>query len=82
MDEHKGSDAEPYMVSGYESASTLPKEPSTGEPYVVSTDPVYMSQQWWEVAPESQYGLFEERQRYSRMHGCAGVQTPQWLCPN
>ncbi|KAJ5364456.1 uncharacterized protein N7496_010169 [Penicillium cataractarum] len=87
MDEHKGPDAEPYMVSGYESASasTLPKEPSTGEPYVASTDPVYMSQQWWEVAPgsvESQYGLFEERQRYSRMHGCAGVQTPQWLCPN
>ncbi|OOQ86089.1 hypothetical protein PEBR_24299 [Penicillium brasilianum] len=86
MDEDKGPDAEPYMVSGYESASTaLPKEPSTGEPYAASTDPVYRSQQWWEVAPgsvESQYGLFEERQRYSRMHGCAGVQTPQWLCPN
>lgn len=85
--------AEPYMVSGYAGTPSstnaispaLPKEPSTGEPYAASTDPVYKSQQWWEVGPgsmESQYGLFEERMRYSRMHGCAGVQTPQWLCPN
>lgn len=100
------SDPEPYMVSGYEETSAsasasapapLPREPSTGEPYAVSTDPVYKAQgqSWWEVAPvpagaagldldlESQYGLFEERSRYSRMHGCAGVPQPaQWLCPN
>lgn len=98
------SDPEPYMVSGYEAASAsapapalLPREPSTGEPYAVSTDPVYKArgQSWWEVAPapagavgldldlESQYGLFEERSRYSRMQGCAGVPQPaQWLCPN
>jgi hypothetical protein len=88
MDHDKGVDAEPYMVSGYEataSAGSLPREPSTGEPYAASTDPVYKSQQWWEVAPgsvESQYGLFEERNRISRLHGCAGVQVPQWLCPN
>lgn len=83
MHEDKGADAEPYMVNGYEaSASALPREPSTGEPYAASTDPVYKSQQWWEVAPESQYGLFEERNRFSRLNGCAGVQVPQWLCPN
>ncbi|KAF3394703.1 hypothetical protein F1880_005406 [Penicillium rolfsii] len=86
MHDDKGADAEPYMVSGYEtSASALPREPSTGEPYAASTDPVYKSQQWWEVAPgstESQYGLFEERNRFSRLHGCAGVRVPQWLCPN
>lgn len=83
MHEDKGADAEPYMVNGYEaSASALPREPSTGEPYAASTDPVYKSQQWWEVAPESQYGLFEERNRFSRLQGCAGVQVPQWLCPN
>ena len=88
--EDKG--AEPYMLSGYagtapstNATATLPREPSTGEPYAASTDPVYKSQQWWEVGPESiesQYGLFEERMRYSRMQGCAGIQPPQWLCPN
>jgi hypothetical protein len=69
MHEDKGPDAEPYMVSGYEASAS-------------ATDPVYKSQQWWEVAPESQYGLFEERNRFSRLNGCAGVQVPQWLCPN
>ncbi|KAJ5157560.1 uncharacterized protein N7482_008660 [Penicillium canariense] len=79
--EHKGF-AEPYMVSGYE-ATTLPNEPSTGEPYAASTDPVYKSQNWCgsSAGPmESQYGLFEERHRYQT--ACAGVQPPQWLCPN
>ncbi|KAJ5585335.1 uncharacterized protein N7459_005135 [Penicillium hispanicum] len=70
-DEHKGQ-AEPYMVSGYETAveqvaGNLPKEPTTGEPYAASTDPAYKVQQWWEFARtgsmESQYGAFEERTR-------------------
>ncbi|CAI7662417.1 unnamed protein product [Penicillium palitans] len=66
------ADAEPYMVSGYESianqVSHLPKEPTTGETYVGSKDPVYQGQQWWELtkaAPmESTYGAFEEMRRY------------------
>ncbi|CAG8266978.1 unnamed protein product [Penicillium nalgiovense] len=65
-------DAEPYMVSGYENvadrASHLPKEPSTGEAYVGSKDPVYQGQQWWELTKagpmESHYGAFEEMRRY------------------
>ncbi|KAJ5774644.1 hypothetical protein N7457_009540 [Penicillium paradoxum] len=64
--------AEPYMVSGYESvptqASHLPKEPTTGEAYAGSKDPVYQGQQWWELTKagpmESQYGAFEETRRY------------------
>ncbi|KXG45386.1 uncharacterized protein PGRI_042990 [Penicillium griseofulvum] len=66
------TDAEPYMVSGYENAANqaphLPKEPTTGESYVPSKDPVYQGQQWWEMtraAPmESQYGAFQEMGRY------------------
>ncbi|KAJ5514873.1 hypothetical protein N7463_004425 [Penicillium fimorum] len=66
------ADAEPYMVSGYENTANqaphLPKEPTTGESYVGSKDPVYQSQQWWEMtraAPmESQYGAFQEMGRY------------------
>ncbi|OQE47291.1 hypothetical protein PENCOP_c001G08111 [Penicillium coprophilum] len=66
------ADAEPYMVSGYENvanqASHLPKEPTTGETYAGSKDPVYQGQQWWEMtraAPmESQYGAFQEMGRY------------------
>ncbi|KAJ5184581.1 hypothetical protein N7472_009421 [Penicillium cf. griseofulvum] len=66
------ADAEPYMVSGYENdanqAAHLPKEPTTGESYVPSKDPVYQGQQWWEMtraAPmESQYGAFQEMGRY------------------
>lgn len=65
--------AEPYMVSGYETSTERNlkprREPTTGEPYVSSTDPVYRSQQWWEAAHcgmmESQYGAFEERNRAS-----------------
>ncbi|OQE01600.1 hypothetical protein PENVUL_c042G05435 [Penicillium vulpinum] len=64
-------DAEPYMVSGYENANQaphLPKEPTTGESYVGSKDPVYQGQQWWELTKagpmESQYGAFEESRRY------------------
>ncbi|KAI2788499.1 hypothetical protein POX_e06515 [Penicillium oxalicum] len=90
MDEDRASSAEPYMVMGYgssKSVGSLPAEPSTGEPYATSTDPVYKNQsrQWWEVAPasiDSQYGLFEERNRHTMMPNCAGVHTPQWLCPN
>ncbi|EKV08520.1 hypothetical protein PDIG_58640 [Penicillium digitatum PHI26] len=66
------ADAEPYMVSGYENianqASHLPKEPTTGETYVGSKDPVYQGQQWWELTKagpmESTYGAFEEMRRY------------------
>ncbi|KAJ5321072.1 hypothetical protein N7476_004074 [Penicillium atrosanguineum] len=80
-DDHAGL-AEPYMVSGYEAAP--PKEPSTGAPYTSSTDPVYRSQQqqWWEltqVGPmESQYGAYEEMNRY---HAACGVVQPSW-CQN
>lgn len=65
--------AEPYMISGYEATSKRNlkpprREPTTGEPYVSSTDPVYHHQQWWEAARvgmmESQYGAFEQRNRY------------------
>jgi hypothetical protein len=68
-DEH--AYAEPYMVSGYENNTnqvSLPKEPTTGEPYVGSKDPVYQSQEWWELTKagpmESSYGAFEEMRRY------------------
>ncbi|KAF3024611.1 hypothetical protein E8E15_008903 [Penicillium rubens] len=65
-------DAEPYMVSGYENvadrASHIPKEPTTGETYVGSKDPVYQGPQWWELTKagpmESNYGAFEEMRRY------------------
>ncbi|KAI2717455.1 hypothetical protein CBS147332_4335 [Penicillium roqueforti] len=47
------ADAEPYMVSGYgnvaNQASHIPKEPTTGESYAGSKDPVYQGQQWWEL---------------------------------
>lgn len=64
--------AEPYMVSGYQAvanqASHLPNEPTTGESYSLSKDPVYQGQQWWELTKagpmESQYGAFEESRRY------------------
>jgi hypothetical protein len=64
--------AEPYMVSGYQSvakqAAHIPTEPTTGETYVGSKDPVYQGQGWWELAQagpvESQYGAFEETRRY------------------
>lgn len=77
-----GEHAEPYMASGYEvgagSACTLPKEPTTGKPYASSTDPVYSGQQWWEMSQtdsmESQYGLFEERNRY---YSACGVAQPE-----
>lgn len=70
-DDQRGH-AEPYMISGYEVASQRNlkprREPTTGEPYVLSTDPVYCNQQWWEVARvgtmESQYGASDERKRY------------------
>ncbi|OGE48692.1 hypothetical protein PENARI_c026G10158 [Penicillium arizonense] len=80
-------DAEPYMISGYETITTgvahslpsnlsnalpddLPKEPTTGEPYTGSKDPVYQGQQhWWELTNagpmESHYGAFEQMRRYS-----------------
>ncbi|KAJ6044654.1 uncharacterized protein N7446_002848 [Penicillium canescens] len=79
-------DAEPYMISGYETIATgvahslpsnlsnalsddLPKEPTTGEPYTGSKDPVYQGQQWWELTNagpmESHYGAFEQMRRYS-----------------
>ncbi|KAJ5678590.1 hypothetical protein N7462_006834 [Penicillium macrosclerotiorum] len=70
-------DAEPYMMSGYEiipepTAKSPPNEPTTGEPYAASTDPVYKSPQWWETGQtgpmESQYGIFEERNRYFLTH--------------
>jgi hypothetical protein len=70
-DDQKGH-AEPYMISGYEATSQRNlkpprREPTTGEPYVSSTDPVYRNQQWWEAAPvgmmEPQYWGFEERNR-------------------
>jgi hypothetical protein len=68
-DEH--TYAEPYMVSGYENNTnqiSLPKEPTTGEPYAGSRDPVYQSQEWWELTKagpmESNYGAFEEMRRY------------------
>lgn len=81
--EFHGENAEPYMVSGYEGgagrghslSTTLPAEPSTGKPYESSTDPVYSGQQWWEMprsmvtSMESQYGLFEERNRYISGYG-------------
>lgn len=83
-DDQKGH-AEPYMVSGYEATSernlkTPRKEPTTGEPYVSSTDPVYHNQQWWEATHigmmESQYGAFEERNRYdAACFGEGGVQA-------
>lgn len=79
-DDQKGQ-AEPYMVSGYESFpehySKHPakrnfrppwREPTTGEPYVPSTDPVYQNQQWRDAAHtgrmEPQYGVFEETDRF------------------
>ncbi|KAJ5550704.1 hypothetical protein N7535_001355 [Penicillium sp. DV-2018c] len=66
------SSAEPYMVSGYQSvprqAAHIPTEPTTGEAYAGSKDPVYQGQGWWELAKagpvESQYGAFEETRRY------------------
>lgn len=73
MEEGEGNAyAEPYMVSGYESvpeqARHIPTEPTTGETYVGSKDPVYQGQQWWELTKagpmESQYGAFEENRRY------------------
>lgn len=82
-DEQKGL-AEPYMVSGYQTAaehnSSPRKEPTTGEPYVSSTDPVYRSQECWETAQmglqESQYGAFQERSRYDT---ACGISRPLWL---
>ncbi|CAI7580013.1 unnamed protein product [Penicillium bialowiezense] len=63
----ENTSAEPYMVSGYENSS-LPKEPTTGESYSVSKDPVYQSQEWWEMTKagpiESGYGAFQEMRRY------------------
>ncbi|KAJ5818290.1 hypothetical protein N7474_003881 [Penicillium riverlandense] len=44
--------AEPYMISGYEMHASetgsrhLPTEPTTGQPYSPSRDPVYQSQEW------------------------------------
>ena len=84
-DDHKGQ-AEPYMVSGYESAvkqvpTSLRKEPTTGEPYATSTDPVYKNQQWWELSQagpmESQYGAFEESSRSFPTGGFA--QASHWM---
>ncbi|KAJ5085630.1 hypothetical protein N7532_010401 [Penicillium argentinense] len=80
-EDHSGN-AEPYMISGYEvgvgRSTSTPREPTTGEPYSASTDPVYNSQQWWElprtVPMESQYGLFEERSRYYTTCGVAQSQ--------
>ncbi|CAG8381400.1 unnamed protein product [Penicillium salamii] len=67
MDDETTS-AEPYMISGYEASSSLPKELTTGQPYVGSKDPVYQSQEWWEMTKagpiESNYGAFEEMRRY------------------
>ncbi|KAF7712709.1 Uncharacterized protein PECH_006786 [Penicillium ucsense] len=88
MDEDSVSAVEPYMAIGYgspnmtHSADGMPTEPSTGEPYAKSTDPVYNRQlsQWWEVgsAPvESQYGFFEGTSRRAAMPNCAGIQMPQ-----
>lgn len=81
-DEQRGL-AEPYMVSGYETAReptlSLRKEPTTGEPYVSATDPVYSGQQWWQTAlmgsQESQYGAFVER---SRFDAASGNNRPFW----
>ncbi|KAJ5343517.1 hypothetical protein N7541_008229 [Penicillium brevicompactum] len=68
MDEgDENTSAEPYMISGYQHSS-LPTEPTTGEPYAGSKDPAYQSQQWWELTKggpiESGYGAFEETRRY------------------
>lgn len=84
--DHRGEDqkgqAEPYMVSGYEAVAerSLPQEPTTGSHYSLSTDPVYKTGQWWESAiGESQYGAFQERDRF---YSSCEVLPPQWLCPN
>ncbi|KAJ5913467.1 hypothetical protein N7504_002350 [Penicillium tannophilum] len=73
MDDSK-TQAEPYMVSGYQTHQQ-PTEPTTGHPYTSATDPVYKSQHWWEVAGtepmESQYGVFQERNRYDAGSGFA-----------
>lgn len=45
--------AEPYMISGYEmhapdtGSTSLPAEPTTGQPYTPSRDPVYQGREWW-----------------------------------
>ncbi|KAJ5172281.1 hypothetical protein N7492_004874 [Penicillium capsulatum] len=80
--EEQREQAEPYMVSGYETVAEkpLPQEPTTGQPYASSTDPVYKTGSRWEsalVGPmESQYGAFQERNR------CNASYDAQWLCPS
>ncbi|CAG8086844.1 unnamed protein product [Penicillium olsonii] len=68
MEDDETISAEPYMISGYETSTPLPKEPTTGAPYAGSSDPVYQNQQWWELTKagpiESGYGAFEEMRRY------------------
>lgn len=86
-EEDQREQAEPYMVSGYEVAGKdLPQEPTTGQPYTSSTDPVYKTGatgQWWESAlagsMESQYGAFQER---NRCHLNYQALPAQWLCPS
>lgn len=83
--EDQREQAEPYMVSGYEvgTEKQLPQEPTTGQPYTSSTDPVYKTGQWREsalVGPmESQYGAFQER---NRCHPNYEALPAQWLCPS
>lgn len=75
-DEHKRH-AEPYMISGYETPAEralnpLRKEPTTGEPYVPSTDPVFQSEQWWSperTGPMESQSSSKERTQYDTAHG-------------
>lgn len=60
--------AESYMITGYQNKDSLPSEPTTGEPYVGSKDPVYQGQEWWEMTRagpvEVNYGALETRRYY------------------
>ncbi|KAJ5084322.1 hypothetical protein NUU61_008901 [Penicillium alfredii] len=72
-DSDDGKDyAEPYMINGY-TGHVPPKEPTTGQPYAPSRDPVYQDRGCWQHAGlgpmESQYGAFDEMNRHDPRYG-------------
>ncbi|PGH10839.1 hypothetical protein AJ80_07390 [Polytolypa hystricis UAMH7299] len=90
MEDIDGHNAEPYVVSGYESLAQREYEHSAKkaagqtnsalDTYNQATDPVYKGHDMWhQLAPEQpvehQYGAFEQRNTY---FGC-GIRRAHWL---
>lgn len=79
------NDAEPYVISGYESLAQReydmsaagrqtepqipPAEPSTGSQYKLANDPAYRSREWWNHSNSGQQQRQQQQQQMEQQYG-------------